>query len=162
MRETEGLLAAMRGEVDAAAFCQAAGITAAELTAAVREDLQRRLPPADQHLRGGVRGRVEIVRDRFGVPHIFADDTADLYFGLGLAVGQDRLWQIDLFRRRGQGRLAEVLGEGQVESDLAHRTLRSAMLARADLELCDEATRRVLDAFVGGVNQTVTSRSASG
>ena len=62
---------------------------------------------------------------------------------------------MDLFRRRGQGRLAEVLGEGQVESDLAHRTLRSATLARADLDLCDEATRRALDAFVAGVNHAV-------
>lgn len=152
MLDDQRLFAAMRGEVDAATVCQAAGITRDELTAAVRADLQRRLPPADLRLRGGVSGPLAIVRDRHGIPHIFAETTPDLFYGLGLAMGQDRLWQMDLFRRRGQGRLAEVLGAGQLSSDLTHRTLQTVELAHQDAGLFDDATRQAMDGFVAGVN----------
>ena len=147
------VLAAMRGDVSPSDICQAAGITRDELTAAVRADLEGRLPPADLRLRGGVRGTLEIVRDRFGIPHIFATTTPDLFYGLGLAMGQDRLWQMDVFRRRGLGRLAEILGPKQLDSDLTHLTLGSAELARQDAGLFDAATREAMDAFVAGVNR---------
>ncbi len=104
------LLTAMRGEQPVEAVCKTAGITKAEFAAALDADLRRRLPPTDLKLRGGVTAPVEILRDRYGVPHIYAQSTADLYVGLGLTMGQDRLWQMDVFRRRGQGRLSEVLG----------------------------------------------------
>lgn len=152
MLDDERLLAAMRGEAAPTVICQAAGISPEELTAAVRADLQRRLPPADLRLRGGVSGRVEIERDRCGIPHISAATTPDLCYGLGLAMGQDRLWQMDLFRRRGQGRLAEVLGAASLGSDRALRTLQSAALARADAELLEAPTRAALTGFVAGVN----------
>src|SRR5215208_5338770 len=100
------LVIAMRGEQSVEAVCAAAGITEADFAAALDANLRRRLPPTDLKLCGGVAAPVEIARDRYGVPHISAQKTADLYFGLGLAMGQDRLWQMDVFRRRGQGRLA--------------------------------------------------------
>ena len=59
----------------------------------------------------GVLRPVEIVRDKFGIPHIYADNARDLYLGMGFAMAQDRLWQMEFLRRLGQGRLAEVLGE---------------------------------------------------
>ncbi|MBA2519663.1 MAG: penicillin acylase family protein, partial [Chloroflexia bacterium] len=116
---------------------------------------RRRLPPAELRLRGGVSGTLEIARDRFGIPHVSAQTTPDLFYGLGLAMGQDRLWQMDVFRRRGQGRLAEILGSEHVISDLTHRTLQSESLAGRDAELLDESEMIALDAFVGGVNRAL-------
>src|SRR5689334_24894096 len=117
------LMSAMRGEEKVEAVCKAAGITEAEFAQALDANLRRRLPPADLRLRGGVSAPLEILRDRYGIPHIYAGTTADLYYGLGLAMGQDRLWQMDFFRRRGQGRLAEILGADHVMADVTHRTL---------------------------------------
>lgn len=79
--------------------------------------------PSTQHIAGAVAGRVEILRDHSGVPHVYAGSTADLYFGLGVAVAQDRLWQIDRLRRRALGRQAEILGHAYVASDIAHLTV---------------------------------------
>ena len=58
----------------------------------------------------GLEGRVEISRDRWGVPHVHAATDLDLWFGQGFCHGQDRLWQVDLYRRIGSGRLAEIAG----------------------------------------------------
>ncbi len=49
---------------------------------------------------------IEVLRDRAGVPHVYADTTADVYFGLGYAMAEDRLWQMDRLRRRALGRQA--------------------------------------------------------
>ena len=58
----------------------------------------------------GLSAAVEVLRDRDGVPHIFAKSEADAYFALGFVHAQDRLWQMEMNRRIGAGRLAEVLG----------------------------------------------------
>ena len=65
----------------------------------------------------GIAEEVEIIRDVFGVPHITARNEPDLFFGMGYAMAQDRLWQMEVFRRLGLGRLSEVFGEGFVEVD---------------------------------------------
>jgi penicillin amidase len=65
--------------------------------------------PDATHL-AAISGKVEIVRDMAGVPHIFAGSSADLHFGLGFAMAEDRLWQMDRLRRRALGRQAEVMG----------------------------------------------------
>ena len=56
-----------------------------------------------QQFTGAIAGRVEILRDRSGIPHIYAASTPDVYFGLGFAIAQDRLWQMDRLRRRWLG-----------------------------------------------------------
>ena len=66
------------------------------------------------NLKTAVRGSVEILRDRAGVPHIYGATTTDTYFGLGFAMAQDRLWQMDRLRRRALGRQAEILGPAYV------------------------------------------------
>jgi len=87
-----------------------AGIPTVELTAARDAWLRRHATPRDQRLTAALTAAVEIRRDRAGVPHIYATNTNDLYFGLGVATAQDRLWQMDRLRRRALGRQAEVLG----------------------------------------------------
>jgi penicillin amidase len=64
---------------------------------------------------------VEILLDHWGVPHIYAKNEADLFFAQGFNAARDRLFQIDLWRRRGLGRLSEVFGPSFVEQDRATR-----------------------------------------
>ena len=84
----------------------------------------RSLPDYDvtQPVRG-LTGPVEIVRDHSNVPHIFGRSDADVFFALGYAHAQDRLWQLDLMRRLTTGRLSEVLDPTLVEADLLFRAL---------------------------------------
>ena len=58
----------------------------------------------------GLKAEVEVIRDSWGVPHIYADDLDDLFLAQGFIQAQDRLWQMDMYRRAGEGRLAEILG----------------------------------------------------
>src|SRR5262249_12344865 len=64
----------------------------------------------------GLSGPVEIVRDHEGVPHVFAPTTDDLFSALGFLHAQDRLWQMELTRRAGQGRLSEIFGERTLDT----------------------------------------------
>src|SRR5688500_8444081 len=107
-------------------------------------------------LTGPVGDPVEILRDRAGVPHVFASSTADLYFGLGFAVAQDRLWQMDRLRRRALGRQAEILGADHVRSDLIHLTVGIDLLAEADAARLTGQTRGIAEAYVAGVNHYIT------
>src|SRR5579883_3242124 len=108
-----------------------------------------------QHVTGSVGNRVEILRDRAGVPHIYATSTGDLYFGLGMAVAQDRLWQIDRLRRRALGRQAEILGPDYVASDIAHLTVGIDQISAREADAMDEETRSMVAAYVAGINRQI-------
>jgi penicillin amidase len=108
-----------------------------------------------QQLTGAVGGRVEILRDRSGIPHIYATATPDLYFGLGVAMAQDRLWQMDRLRRRALGRQAEILGPDYVASDIAHLTVGIDQIAAREAGALDEATHRMAAALVAGINRQI-------
>src|SRR4030088_1719055 len=117
--------------------------------------LPRRLPPVSAVLSAPVPGRVEVLRDRAGVPHVYAGSTADVYFGLGFAMAQDRLWQMDRLRRRALGRQAEILGEAYVESDLMQHAVGIPEVAAREVERIDERTRDMLENFVAGINRHI-------
>jgi penicillin G amidase len=117
--------------------------------------LRRRLPPSSTTLKASVGASVEIIRDRAGVPHIFATSTRDLYYGLGFAMAQDRLWQMDRLRRRALGRQAEILGPEYVQSDLLHRAVGIPAIAEREVDQIDATTRAILDAFVTGINRHI-------
>src|SRR5215469_11480617 len=72
----------------------------------------------------GLRQPVEILVDRWGVPHIYAKNEPDLFFAQGFNAARDRLFQIDLWRRRGLGQLSEVFGPACLEQDKATRLCR--------------------------------------
>jgi penicillin amidase len=78
----------------------------------------------------GLKEGVEIIRDTYGVPHIYAKNEPDLYFALGYAMAQDRLWQMEFLRRLGHGRLSEILGEELVKVDRFFRTIGAAGVNR--------------------------------
>src|SRR5262245_21263369 len=71
----------------------------------------------------GVREPVEVIRDRWGVPHIYARNVDDLFFAQGYVIGQDRLWQLEMWRRQRSGRLAEILGPRAFDRDSQVRLL---------------------------------------
>src|SRR4051812_19140519 len=77
--------------------------------------LRQSLPAIDGQLRvQGLAASVDIIRNTDGIPHIFGTSKADVFFGLGFVHAQDRLWQMELQRRIGHGRLSEVFGSATV------------------------------------------------
>lgn len=102
--------------------------------------------------------QVELVRDRWGVPHVFASNENDGFFGVGYASAEDRLLQMDLFRRRAGGRLAEVLGSQWVASD---RRFRIAGIHRHCLEAVANLPREMrsyIASYAAGVNSFIRSQ----
>ena len=103
----------------------------------------------------GLQGRVEIVRDRWGVPHIFAGSDRDAYFGLGYAVAQDRLFQLELHRRIGQGRLAELFGKAALPADRLFLTMGLQRIGKRQFEAAPPEVRESFVAYAEGVNAAV-------
>jgi len=98
--------------------------------------------------------QVRIYRDEFGVPHIFAETNRGLFVAYGYVVAEDRLWQLELFRRAAQGRLAEILGPGSVAADRNARTLgfTDAELDAQFARLTPEE-QGIFTAYVDGINR---------
>ncbi|MGH8734137.1 MAG: penicillin acylase family protein, partial [Burkholderiales bacterium] len=92
-----------------------------------------------------------MLRDRHGIPHIYAASLDDAYFALGFVHAQDRLWQMEMSRRIGSGRLAEILGANALEADRFMRTLGLRHVAHENLRHYDAETRRVLEAEVAKI-----------
>ena len=101
----------------------------------------------------GVDGAIEIVRDDAGVPHIFAATDHDAFFALGYVHAQDRLWQMEMNRRIGAGRLSEILGDATLSIDKFQRTMGYYRVAQGDLEGIEPRSRQALEAYAAGVNQ---------
>ena len=108
----------------------------------------------------GLREPVRIVRDRFGVPHVYAATEAAAIYGQGFVHAQDRLFQIDVQRRVAAGRLAETVGERGVETDRLMRRLGFADRAGRDLASLDPDDRELLIAYTAGVNAGIRSLRA--
>ncbi len=100
----------------------------------------------------GITAPVEIVRSRSGVPHIFGETDADVFYGLGFAHAQDRLWQMLMTRRTAQGRLSELFGRRTLEIDDVLRRLDLYRLSSASVAALDARTRSELEAYARGVN----------
>jgi len=139
-------------------ICTWAGMTRAEFDAWWNAEAVDRLPRMEGQLRIGAPGRIEILRDRWSIPHVFADTDDALFFGFGFAMAQDRLWQMDYLRRRALGRLAEVLGREGLPLDTVARTVGLNRIAHTHLERLPAATRRLLDQFSAGVNACLEQR----
>ena len=121
----------------------------------------RALPRISGHLTvEGCRGPIEIVRDRWGVPHIFAASDEDGYFGLGFAVAQDRLFQLELLRHVGQGRLAELFGRDVVDVDRLFRTMDFHGVAARRLARARPEVRAAFTAYASGINAAIASGAA--
>ena len=118
-------------------------------------------PPARDGDPGG--REVTIIRDERGVPHVHATSVEALFYGVGYATGQDRLWQAETLRRAGSGTLAEFFGPGSVASDVQARLLlgpasrRAALFAAASPEV-----KLVYESFAKGMNAWIAEATATG
>lgn len=106
----------------------------------------------------GLSAPVEVVRDREAVPHIFARTTEDLYAALGFVHAQERLWQMELQRRTGQGRLSEIFGERTFRADVFLRTLDLYGHAERSLAALPAGAKSALEAYARGVNAFMKRR----
>lgn len=102
---------------------------------------------------------VEIVRDANGIPQIYADTAEDLFRAQGYVHAQDRFWEMDLRRHITAGRLAELFGESQVETDTFVRTLGWREVAEQEIPQLSPDTRRYLEAYADGVNAWLEGRA---
>jgi penicillin G amidase len=100
----------------------------------------------------GITAPVEIVRNTAAVPHIFGETDADVFFGLGFAHAQDRLWQMLMLRRTAQGRLSELFGPATLQIDDLLRRLDIDGHARASVSALEPETVEMLEAYSAGVN----------
>src|SRR5580698_9427248 len=100
----------------------------------------------------GLQQAVRVQRDRWGVAHIYAQNEHDLFFAQGLVVAQDRLFQMELWKRSGQGRLAEILGPSYVKRDASARLLRYRGDMDAEYQSYSPDTKEILEAFTSGIN----------
>lgn len=123
--------------------------------------LRRPLPRTTGTLRlPELHNTVQILRDQWGVPHIYAANNDDLFLALGYVHAQDRLWQMEVNRRTAHGQLAELFGPIALSSDRFVRVLGLSRIARRETELLDDVTRAVVTAYVRGVNAFLTAQSS--
>ena len=115
-----------------------------------------RLGAAPIHVRGLDR-QVEILRDRWGVPHIYASTAHDLFFAQGYITAKDRLFQIDLWRRAGTGRLAEILGPAAIPRDTLARAVAFHGDWSAEWAAYGPEVRPIVVAFTDGINAYIRS-----
>src|ERR1051326_9165451 len=100
----------------------------------------------------GLQEPIEILRDRWGVPHIYAANQHDLFFAQGYITARDRLFQIDLWRRAGTGKLAEVLGPSAVQRDLLARSVSFRGDWDAEWAAYGPGVKEITKAFTDGIN----------
>lgn len=134
-------------------------VLAAVLVFTVRQSF----PQAEGTVRlPGLTGNVEIYRDKYGIPHIYADTAEDLFMAQGFVHAQDRYWEMDFRRHVTAGRLSELFGATTLDSDKAIRTMGWRKVAEQELPELTERTRRFLDSYAKGVNSwTAANPNAS-
>ena len=103
----------------------------------------------------GLRQPVRVARDHWGVAHIYAQNPHDLFFAQGFVAAQDRLFQMELWKRSGQGRLAEVMGESELQHDVRARLLRYRGDMDAEYKSYSPDTKEILEAFTEGINACI-------
>ena len=106
----------------------------------------------------GLSNSVKVIRDDFGVPYIYALNLEDAIRAQGYVLAQDRLFQMEFARHLSQGRLAELLGEPGIKSDVLHRVVGLPYLGRQAVAALDEEQRRYVEAYVQGVNAYIDTQ----
>lgn len=102
-----------------------------------------------------LENEIEIYRDNYGVPYINAKSESDAYFALGYLHAQERLFQMDLSRRAGEGRLSEIMGSKTIFFDKMFKTIGLYNLVKENFSKYDESTKRMLIAYSNGVNEFI-------
>src|ERR1700727_1992015 len=100
----------------------------------------------------GLKQPVEILRDRWGVPHIYAQNEADLFFAQGYNVASDRLFQLEMWRRQATGTIAEVLGSKELDRDIGNRLFTYRGDLTQELRWYHPRGAAIIQSFVNGIN----------
>ncbi|WP_433445519.1 penicillin acylase family protein [Nonomuraea sp. CA-141351] len=120
--------------------------------------VRKSFPQVDGSLRlPGLKGNVEIYRDKSGIPHIYADTAADLFMAQGFVHAQDRFYEMDFRRHLTSGRLSELFGKATVDNDKAIRTMGWRRVAEQELPELSQQTQDYLNAYAKGVNAWLTA-----
>ncbi len=109
----------------------------------------------------GLSAEVEVMRDAHGVPQLYADTPEDLFAAQGYVHAQDRFWEMDVRRHITSGRLSELFGESQFETDAYIRTMGWRRVAEKEVTLLSAQARTQLDAYAKGVNAYLQSRDTN-
>lgn len=110
----------------------------------------------------GLRGDVHVVRDTWGIPHIYAQSVDDLFFAQGYVMAQDRLWQMEMWRRASEGRLAEILGPSAVARDRIARMLKyRGPVDDRELTVYHPDAKRLMTSYVNGVNAFIAGNQGT-
>jgi penicillin G amidase len=109
----------------------------------------------------GLERSVDVVRDAAGIAHITADTSRDLFFSQGYTHASERMWQMEVWRHISAGRLAELFGESQIDTDRFIRTLGWRPAAQRDLDAMGEGARIALIAYTAGVNAWLDAHRGS-
>jgi penicillin amidase len=112
------------------------------------------------HLKG-LDGPVDVYRDGMGIPNIYATSAHDLFMAQGYVHAHDRFWQMEFWRHIGSGRLSEMFGKSQVETDAFLRTLGWAQIAEQEYAVADPEAKAMLDAYAQGVNAYLAEHSGT-
>lgn len=116
-------------------------------------DLRSALPDLTTTMRLPELGAaVDVYRDPWGIPHISAQNEADLFFAQGFVTTQDRLWHMDFDRHQALGRWSEFAGAGGIERDRLLRAAGMGRTAKLDVQLASPAAKSMVDAYTAGVN----------
>ena len=133
-----------------------AGIAGVGTVAALRWPLPRH---AGKQRLIGLDAPVQVLRDHWGVPHIYATSTRDLFMAQGYVHAQDRLWQMEFQRRVGHGQLAEIFGRAALPVDRYIRTLGFNRVVQEEERLFSDETREIVNAYVQGVNAYIAQHT---
>ena len=126
------------------------GLAACAVLAAI---LPAAAQPASQNLTlPGLHQPVEIIRDHFGIAHIYAKDEHDLFFAQGYNVASDRLFQLEMWRRQATGTVAEILGKKELQRDIGNRLFRYRGDLTKELNWYHPRGAAIVGAFVDGIN----------
>ncbi|MDQ4086037.1 MAG: penicillin acylase family protein [Actinomycetota bacterium] len=124
--------------------------------------VQRSFPKTDGVVQvPGLSDDTRVVRDRYGVPQIYADNAEDLFYAQGYVQAQDRFFQMDFRRHVTEGRLAELFGRKALRTDMFVRSMAWHEVAEEEFALLDAETRDYLEAFSDGVNAYLEGRGMS-
>ncbi len=110
----------------------------------------------------GLERPVRVLRDRWGVAHIYAGNQHDLFFAQGVVAAQDRLFQMELWKRAGQGRLSEILGPSALPRDIDARALKYRGDLQKEYESYSPDTLAILTAFTDGINAYIAHARSAG
>lgn len=109
-------------------------------------------PPVSLTLTSYVSYPVDIIRDSNSVPHIHAKNFLDASYAMGYSMAQDRLWQLDIYRRIATGRLSELLGEKALNIDIFMRNIKIPKMVERDLKAASPEALKIFNAFTAGIN----------